>query len=156
MAIQDFENRELSVMPEAEVLLDETRKWAKFLAILGFIFCGLMVLVGLVFTMFIDTMAPEAAGIFPPVLMFVIYFLMALLYFFPSLYLYKFAERARLAIVSKNADTLTGAVSSLRDCFRYLGIVSIIVMIIYAIGFAIAFVSMLFFSDMLPEAYTLM
>ncbi|MGI8892633.1 MAG: DUF5362 family protein [Bacteroidia bacterium] len=154
MAIQDFENREIVLSPQAGVLLDETRKWAKFLAILGFIFCGLMILLGGVSSMFFDSFSPESAGVIPPILLFIFYAIMALIYFFPCLYLYRFAQRAKEAMISKNSEILTGSFDSLRDCFRYLGVVSIVVLALYAIGFIIVFVSIMFFSDMIPDAYT--
>ncbi len=154
MAIQDFENREIVLSPQAGVLLDETRKWAKFLAILGFIFCGLMILLGGVSSMFFDSFSPESAGVIPPILLFIFYAIMALIYFFPCLYLYRFAQRAKESMISKNSEILTGSFDSLRDCFRYLGVVSIVVLALYAIGFIIVFVSFMFFSDMIPDAYT--
>lgn len=154
MTTHDFENRELVLLPETEVLLDETRKWAKFLAVLGFIFCGLMILMGILFSVFMNSFSPEASGIVSPILMALFYGVLALIYFFPCLYLYRFSERARQAIATKDSNILLGSFDSLRDCFRYLGVVSIVVLALYAIGFLIAFVSVLFFSDMIPDAYT--
>jgi uncharacterized membrane protein len=156
MSLQNFENSELIIIPETEVLLDETRKWAKFLAVLGFIFCGLMILLGVVSAFALDTISPEVSQVLNPVVFLLFYIVMTMVYFFPCLYLYRFAERTKKAINTKKAEFLTGSFDSLRDCFRFLGILSIIILVLYAIGFVIVFVSVLFFSDMVPGTYTLL
>ena len=40
----DLLNNDLQVTPQAQSYLTESAKWGKFLAIMGFIFCGLMVI----------------------------------------------------------------------------------------------------------------
>lgn len=153
MAFQENENRQLVLLPEAEVLLDEARKWANFLAILGFIFCGFMVLFGVVFSLLLDNLPAEAAQVIPGFVLIIFYIILAVIYFFPSLYLYRFALRAKQALLSKDSTLLSGSLDSLRDCFRYLGIVSIIFLILYGIGFIVGIGSMMLLDNMSPDSF---
>ena len=153
MAIHEYENRQLVLLPEAEVMLDEARKWGKFLAILGFVFSGFMLLFGVVFSFFLDNLPPEAAALIPNFIITVIYLVLAAIYFFPSLYLYRFAVRAGKAISLKDSSVLSSSFDSLRDCFRYLGILSIIALVLYGIGFLIVIASMMFLDNMSPDSF---
>lgn len=153
MAIYENENRQLVILPEGEVMLDEARKWGKFLAILGYVFSGLMLFFGVLFSLLLDNLPPEATSVIPDFLITVIYLIIAAIYFFPSLYLYRFSIRAGKALISKDSSILSGSFDSLRDCFRYLGIISIIALILYGIGFIIVIVSMMFLDNMSPESF---
>src|SRR5258705_6908140 len=77
--------------------LSEAARWSRFLAIIGFIYCGLMVIVGLFFGSLMGRMMPAVgdagmssigSGFFS---VFII--LMSLIMFFPSLYLFNFSSK---------------------------------------------------------------
>ncbi len=123
--------------------LVEAAKWAKFLGILGFILCALMVICGLfagtffesVFQLNSDLNSLGAAG---SIFITVWLVLIALLYFFPSLYLFNFASKMQAAIRSNDQVYLNSSFKNLKSCFKFWGILLIIVLCIYAIGITFA------------------
>jgi hypothetical protein len=116
--------------------LETAAKWAKFLAIMGFIAVGLMVLGA--FSMFLMGSAMGSAlegsgsplgGMFGAGLGLV-YLLMALPFFFTCLYLYRFASKIQASIYSSNL-TATDAFLNLRNYFRMRGYLVVAVIILY-------------------------
>jgi protein-S-isoprenylcysteine O-methyltransferase Ste14 len=108
--------------------LAEIRKWAKFIAIMGFILSGLMVLLGFMMGFFLQ-MAAEFTHQplpFPTGFLTVFYFVMAVIYFFPMYFLYKFSEDMRFALQTGQEEQLTGAFRWLRSHYKYIGILLII------------------------------
>ncbi len=73
---------ELQLDPQSFTYFREAAKWARFIAIIGFIFCGLMVLVGLFAGSMMATMMGSAFGGYSAIgggVFTVIYLLFALL-----------------------------------------------------------------------------
>ena len=137
---------ELQVDQATSGYLGETARWAKFFAILGFIFCGFIVLMGFFYTTIIGMMSNRLGGvgvgatevgIMGGVAIFFC-LLIALLYFFPCLYLYNFASRMQVAIRAKDQEKLTTAFKNLKSYFRYIGILTIIVLGFYLLIFLFA------------------
>jgi hypothetical protein len=126
---------ELQVDHNISAYLKETARWAKFLAILGFIFCGLMVLVALFAGSFIAAIlslgggAAAGMGYMGGVVSF-LYIVMALLSFFPCLYLYNFASRMQMALRSNDQEQLTKSFRNLKSCYRYIGIFTVIYLVL--------------------------
>ncbi len=123
-----YPNSQLTVTPQASGYLHETSRWSKFLAILGFCFIGLMVLGGL----FAGTLFATLGDTMPyPGLISVIYIAMALLYFFPVFYLFRFSNQIRVALHTKDTRTLEGALENLKSHYKFIGILMIILLSIY-------------------------
>jgi hypothetical protein len=119
---------ELQVDHNVQSYLGETARWAKFLAIMGFVGCGICVLVALFAGTFI---AGTLAGVgdnrgYMGGLVSFIYIAIALVMFFPSLYLYNFASRMQVALRSNDQEQLTRSFRNLKSCYRYMGILTII------------------------------
>ncbi|MFN8393110.1 MAG: DUF5362 family protein [Bacteroidia bacterium] len=109
-------------------MLAGAARWARFLAIVGFIMCGLMVLGGMIVMMAGGTMPRRSFGD-PDIPAFVLglyYCIAALIYFFPTLQLNNFASRTLNAIVTNNQATLESGFESLRNMFRLTGIYTIV------------------------------
>lgn len=142
-----FDSFELQFTTEAQGFLKETAKWAKFLAIIGFIFVALYVILGI--SMFgmggaMSSAAAEmegmegmgntasmmrAGGIF----MGIICIIVALLYFFPMLYLYRFATKAQFALNNNSTDQLTSSIENLKSHYKFMGILMLIGLIFMAL-----------------------
>jgi hypothetical protein len=61
-----------------------------------------------------------------------IYFLLiALLYFFPSLYLFQFANKTRLALHNNEQIDFTAAFSRLKSFFKFFGILTAVILVLY-------------------------
>lgn len=132
-------NSELSLSKNSLNYLTEIRKWTFFFAILGFVGIGLMVLGG--FIMGIVGSVGSLLGNREAVLLGVItvvYILLAIVYFFPVLYLLKFSTNMKLAVEKSDQNKLTSAFQFLRSHFKFVGIVTIVIFGLYIIGIIVA------------------
>ena len=131
---------ELLISNAARVYLGETAKWAKFLAIVGFVFAGLMVIFGLFFGTIMGSLAAGEldgmSGLGGTMGFF--YVLVALIYAFPCYYLYKFATGTKLALATNDTETLTDALENHKSVYKFYGILMIIVLAFYALGIVAA------------------
>ncbi|MEA1886604.1 MAG: hypothetical protein U9N72_05290 [Bacteroidota bacterium] len=118
--------------------LDEARKWSMFLAILGFISVGLLVLValfsGTVLTLIGDSSLSPAIGI----VIAIFYLIMAVLYFFPVYYLFNFSSKAKHAVKSSDSKTLTESMHFFKAHYKFLGIMVIVMLALYPVIIALA------------------
>jgi hypothetical protein len=120
--------------------LNETARWSRLLSIIGFIYCGLMAIVGLFFGSMMSRMMPgmggsEAAlsGIGSAFLsIFII--LMALILFFPAYYLFNFSSKMRRALRNNDQAVLTESLKNLKSFFKFYGIVVLIGLSVYALA----------------------
>ena len=114
--------------------LKETAKWTKFLAILGFVGIGLMVLGSLV--MLFAPSSLMSNGDFPfggKIFMMLLYLAFAVLYYFPISYLYQFSENAKKAIENNDNNAIRDAFEFLKSHYKFMGILTIILLAFYAI-----------------------
>ena len=111
---------------ESAGYLKESGGWARFLAIVGFCIIGLILLfaffVGSVMSSF--GMGSQVAGM--EFVMGLTYFCMAALYFFPTLFLFRFATNAIEAVKANDTPTLVAAVKNLKSYFKFIGILTAI------------------------------
>jgi len=139
---------ELQVDHESTIYLKEAARWAKFLSILGFICCGFMVLIGLFAGSFIATMSssmsagPAAAmgGAFYSIF----YIVIALLSFFPCLYMFNFARKMQIALASNDQAQLNLSFKNLKAYYRFAGILAVIWLGLVALGLVFAIIGLAF------------
>ena len=122
----------LSLSGDARFFLNEAARWAKFLAILGFIGTGFLVLIGLSTLAMSSALSSQfsALGISPALIGF-LYLIIAVVYLFPSLFMYNFANRAQGAVKDNSSSQLTESIGFLRSTFRFFGIVAIVFIAVY-------------------------
>lgn len=134
----------LTVDLNSRSILTEIAKWARFLAILGFIICGLVVL-GSIFIAaglnsfsnsysYYDDNPFRAAPSYGFGFLVFFYIIIALIYFFPTLYLYRFAVRMKRALAANDQDTFNDSLSNLRGTFRFVGTLMIIIISLWILG----------------------
>lgn len=113
--------------------LQETIKWGKFIAIIGFVFTGIIALVGLVL-LFAGgaTMNYRFTAGFGYILG-PIYMLMSLLYFFPSRFLYRFCRNIKAALISNDQEALSTGFENLKSNFKFWGILLVVMIAFYTI-----------------------
>lgn len=127
-------DKNLEINQTAASYLSDTRKWANFVAIIGFVMTGLLVLVGFAFgSLMSDIPNSEALPVNFSGAFGLIYVVMGLLYFVPTFYLYRFASNTRAALLNKDDISLEEALKYLMRFFKFIGILLIIVMSIYAL-----------------------
>ncbi len=129
---------EMRLNDRMKVYLLETARWAKFLAIVGFVGMGLLVIVGLAFMVGFSAFNSLSESKVPIGSFGIIYILMAVLYIFPLMYLYRFAEQIRQGIAVNDEVSATGAFENLKSLFKYTGILTIVILGLYVLVLAIA------------------
>lgn len=142
------ESQQLQVDDTVRANMLEMGRWGKFLAIVGFISMGLMILMGLFMLTAMSKVtmpasefgdAPMATGsAFGSMMggaMFFIYIILAALYFYPTYALYKYSVLVKRGINTEDQFTFNKAFGYLRGCFKYLGILVLIMICIYAMFF---------------------
>jgi ABC-type dipeptide/oligopeptide/nickel transport system permease component len=121
--------------------LNEAARWGRFLSILGFIYCGLMVILAIFFGSIMgrmmsgmgdagaDMTSRMGGGLFG-----FVFIAVALIMFFPALFLYNFSTKMRRALNSNDQPFLTEALKNLKSLFKFYGIIAIIVVSFYALA----------------------
>jgi hypothetical protein len=116
--------------------LTEAARWANFLAIIGFIFVGLIAVIAIFGGSFLsgtllrssrynsDFGSGAAVGFTIGIIIY--YLLIALLVFFSYLFLYRFAVNMKMALRENSQDLLNRSFQNLKILYRYLGILMII------------------------------
>lgn len=118
----------LSLNNEMLGYLSDSAKWARFLAIVGFVVVGLMIIA----SFFIGTMASQYGGMgMSGGFITVIYLIFAVIYFFPLLYLYRFGNEMRNALNTKDNILLTESFYNLRKHYNFIGVLTMIILILY-------------------------
>ncbi|MEL6864458.1 MAG: hypothetical protein AAFP19_08570 [Bacteroidota bacterium] len=138
--LDDLSSDQLAFTPASISYLKETAKWARFLAIVGFIFVGFMVLGSFTAGTILSSSfagVPGGSPIAGGAVTF-IYLLFSLLYFIPTLYLYRFSKNARLAIDSNDTDLMTEALGNMKSVYKFWGIAMAILLGFYALIFLVA------------------
>jgi len=141
MAIDDIGSnapKQLTLSDHAVGFLKETAKWTNFLSIVGFILIGLIVVMALFGGAFLASAASEFGGGTEAVggaFFTIIYLLVALLYFFPVYYLFKFSRNMKASLHAKDEGALTKAFEYMKSHYKFVGILTIIMLSFYALIF---------------------
>ncbi|QNF35299.1 hypothetical protein HUW51_22210 [Adhaeribacter swui] len=137
---------ELQVTSQMRHYLLLTAKWTQFLAIVGFIFIGLMVIGAFTFGSIMHSLtsnfpgAPSSVPGGSGAIMTIYLLFFAVLYFFPTLYLYQFSTKTKAALLYGEELNLAFAFSRLKSFFKFWGIFLIVILVFYGlifIGYAI-------------------
>ena len=141
----NLEIRKIEIENETLKYLNTARKWAMFLAIIWFIFLGLIIVIGLISGTFLTAFnsGEKSLGI-PESLMFIPVLLVALLYFFPVLFLFRFSKHTSHAIQTLDKLEFHKAMKNLKSYFAYIGIMIIVVFSFYIVVLIVAGTSMAF------------
>jgi hypothetical protein len=135
----------ISVNNEIKEYLTETSKWGKFLAIVGYIGMGLLFLLGLGVMIGFSIFSSMSKMNFPIGVLGLVYIIIAVVYYFPVNYLYKFSTRMRAGIESNDQEVVTNGFENLKSLFKFMGIFTIVVLSIYVLALiAIVPISMMF------------
>jgi hypothetical protein len=125
--------------------LSETCKWARFLAILGYVgFAIMLIFSALSFflpsVLFKEIQQPEL----PMWIFAVMYLIYAAIYFFPVNFLFHFAVKVKKGMDSNDSDVIAEGFKNLRNLFKFTGILSIIVFMLFALTTIIAIPLLIF------------
>ena len=108
--------------------LNTAAQWTKFLAIMGFIGIGIMLLAGLFMGVLFSVFNPTQAHTpfpFPMQFLGLIYFILAAVYVFPVIYLNNFSNYISKAVAIRETMFLTIAFKNIKKHFKFIGIAAI-------------------------------
>lgn len=131
---------------DAQYFLNQAGKWARFLGIVGFIFSGIIALIGLFAgSIFATVTAYSANPLFrgSATALTVGYLIIAGISFLPALFLFQFGSRAKLALLMADSIGISGALHKLKSFFKFYGILIIIVIALDLLIFLGAIAGML-------------
>jgi hypothetical protein len=129
---------DLSIDAVASQELRDIAKWGRFLSIVGFVTCGLVVLLGIFSASFLSDFGKlasntgYASGMGGIIAAFYIVF--AIIYFFPVLFLFQSSTKMRTALNENDQQVFNEALIKLKAFFRYVGILTIIILAFYALA----------------------
>lgn len=124
--------RQSGVTERMVAALRRTRPWVLFLAVLGFITSGFMVLLGMAMTLmssFMGGMQDELG--FPPIILGLVYLFVAAIYFFPCLLLQRYASAIRELVSGGGVVALEDALERQQSFWRLLGILALVTIVLY-------------------------
>ncbi len=123
----------------------ETTRWTKFLAILMFIFIGLMLL-GVISLLIsgsaLNSMSPGFSAM-GPVFPTTIFLFVILLYWYPTNMLYKFSANMKTGLLSNNAELIEKGFRCQKNMYKFMGIFTITILALYFIVIVFAVISTL-------------
>jgi len=143
----DYQNN-LVITDDIRSFLIETAKWAKLIAIVGFIMLGLSLFMPFIFMASIMplmmsgeaavAMGTGAGAAFFSVLLIIVLFI------FPLLYLYKFGKNTQVALQTDDQNAISTAFQNLKSHYKFIGILLCIVIAFHALMIIISLGAMVF------------
>jgi len=127
------------VSAEVVDVLRQTKPWARLLGVLGFIGIGFMLLASaimLAMGSFVRGGMPAGLGVG----MMLVYLVMAGLQFPAALFLNRYASRIGDLVANPSQGDLQAALAAQKSFWRYVGILTLLFVCLYAAGIAIAIV----------------
>jgi len=117
--------------------LTDIARWAKFVAIVGFIMCAMTIILGFfmeasysqIYNSRYEGLDTDRNTRSAGITMAVMCFISALVYFFPLLFLLQFSSKMRSALISNDQDTLNSSFQKLKNTLRYVGVLMIILLL---------------------------
>ena len=129
------ENNLMTINLEIQNYLKETSKWSKFLAIIGYVGIGLILIMAIVVMIGFSNISNIYNSGFPMSIFGIIYILIAVLYYFPVTYLYKFSININQGLNSNNSESITYGFQNLKSLFKFMGISTVVVISLYGLFF---------------------
>jgi hypothetical protein len=122
------------VSEAAVELLRQTRPWVVLLSVLAFLGSGFMVLIS-IFVAGAAALGPGMKGV--PAFLGLIYLPLGLLYLYPGVKLWSYGSAISRLVASRALPDLEDALSQQKSFWKFSGVASIVVMVVYAIGIVV-------------------
>ena len=131
----------LAIKPNDAGALRTAAKWARFMAIVGFVLLGLAV-IGLLFSINSLSALQAAFGVSGGVF-FLGYIVLLAIQALVPFFLWQFSSKALLALNSNSSLALTESFAGLRNLMIFFGVIVAIIVAIYLFFFAFAIIASL-------------
>jgi predicted RND superfamily exporter protein len=129
----ELDGNKLNVTNSIKENLITSAKWARFLAIVGFIFTGFLGIASLVILI-----SALMTGFAPLIGMGLVYVVLTVVMLFPGLYLIRFAGSIEKGLNTNKQSEFDFGIQNLKSLFKFMGIYTIVVIGIYILFFLIA------------------
>jgi hypothetical protein len=130
---------ELEITDSFRMYLFDLSRWAKFLAVIGFMWCGLLFAGAFSVGYFINVTHSKLHSLSQTIT--ALFILFAVIWFYPCIYLNKFSNNIYKALKENNQDLLEDGLLNLKSAFRLFGIVTGVILTLWLIIFIIFFSS---------------
>lgn len=136
----------LTITEDIRSFIYESSKWTKFLAIVGFVFTGFMILLSFSVGAIMSSMNSMVGAQNNPYaamgtgFLTVLLLVTAAIYFYPSFILFKFSNAAKQAVLYGDQDSLSIAMGKLKSFFKFWGILLIVLLGFYALAIVTAII----------------
>jgi len=125
----ELESDKLRITNSIRENLLVTAKWARFLAIMGFIFTGIFGIFALVILI-----SALSSGVPFFIGMGLGYLIAAIIMIFPGLYLIRFAVSIEKGLRSNKQGEFDYGIQSLKSLFKFIGIYTIVILSLYILA----------------------
>jgi len=150
----DVPPTEVHLTSNAQRYLDQTRPWARFLSIMTFLMAAFMTLAGIAMILMgigprfipagqgrfgsLGSVEGATSGLF--------YIMLAILYLAPGVFLSRYASAIRVLEVTRSPQALEDALRSQKSFWRYIGILTIIGLILTAAVIVVGLILLVLFT----------
>ncbi len=124
----ELDNEKLKISNSIKENLIITAKWARFLAVIGFIFVGIL---GIASLFLIVTSL--ASGYGPLIFISFVYIILTVVMLFPALYLIRFAMATEKGLGSNKQGEFDYAIENMKSLFKFTGIYTIVMIALYIV-----------------------
>lgn len=127
-------------------LLTEIAKWGKFVGMVGFAMCGILLLVAVAIMVFGKQIGAQLEAVGQPASVAksingIVYAVIAVLYFFPAKHIYNFSVYMKQALEHDDQESIDYSFDRLRAFFKFIGMVALVAIGFYGIAFIAALLS---------------
>jgi mannose/fructose/N-acetylgalactosamine-specific phosphotransferase system component IIC len=135
----ELENRKIEIDEDTLKILNTSRKWTMFLAVTGYIFLGLFIVLGLLAGTFLTTFKSGETGLgIPESFTLIAIPVSAVILFFPGFFLIRYSKYMAHAVQHYDKEALHRSLRNLKNYFSYIGILIIIFLAVYIIALVVA------------------
>ena len=121
----------MQLTEQAKKYLMEASKWANFIAIVGFIAIGLLIIMSFSIGTILASLPEGSLGGLSPQFFSFFYLIAAGIYFIPVFFLFQFGQKTKQAILEDDHNLLTFGLKKLRSHYKFIGILFIIFIALY-------------------------
>ena len=133
----ELNEKSIELTSEIKGYLLETSKWSKFIAIVGFVGIGILAVIGILMLIGFSFLGNLYKGV-PMWIVGVVYIVMSVIYYFPTIYLYKFSTKIKQGLQLEGEMVLADGFLNLKKVFKFIGILTIVILSIYVLALLIA------------------
>ena len=130
-------SQNFTLSPQTIEYIESGSKWAKFLAILGFIGAGFiaLVMIGLMFASGLSSDSPFGDSAMAPMgILIVFYGIIVVINFLFALYLYRFADKLSGAVSNQSNELFEEGFMHYKRLFKMTGILALITIAFYILS----------------------